>query len=211
MRFRGHGSCHAADGHGGAAASIPIPCPTNDRKEPMARASRLFVPVLALGLIVACGGKQVEETPPAPEMTPAPAPTPRPSPVAVDTMRSTPDTRGATLAERIHFALDRSDLSPEARTTLAAKAEILRASPNVTLRISGHADERGSDEYNLALSKRRAAEAKRFLTQQGVDSTRLETVGYGEEQPMDTGATEPAWATNRRAEFSVIGGALSQR
>jgi peptidoglycan-associated lipoprotein len=178
----------------------------------MARAPRLFVPVLALGLVAACGGKQVEETPPpAPEMTPAPAPTPRPSPVAVDTMRSTPDTRGSTLAERIHFALDRADLSPEARTTLAAKAEILRASPNVTLRISGHADERGSDEYNLALSKRRAAEAKRFLTQQGVDSTRLETVGYGEEQPLDTGATEPAWAANRRAEFNVIGGALSQR
>jgi peptidoglycan-associated lipoprotein len=129
----------------------------------------------------------------------------------VDTVRSTPDTRGVTLAARIHFALDRSDLSPEARTTLAAKAEILRASPNVTLRISGHADERGSDEYNLALSKRRAAEAKRFLTQQGVDSTRLETVGYGEEQPMDTGTTEPAWAMNRRAEFSVIGGGLSQR
>ncbi len=177
----------------------------------MARAPRLFVPVLALGLIAACGGKQVEDTPPAPEMTPAPAPTPRPSPVAVDTMRSTPDTRGTTLAERIHFALDRSDLSPEARTTLAAKAEILRASPNVMLRISGHADERGSDEYNLALSKRRAAEAKRFLTQQGVDSTRLETVGYGEEQPLDTGTTEPAWAVNRRAEFSVVGGALSQR
>lgn len=177
----------------------------------MARAPRLFVPVLALGLVAACGGKQVEDTPPAPEMTPAPAPTPRPSPVVVDTMRSTPDTRGTTLAERIHFALDRSDLSPEARTTLAAKAEILRASPNVMLRISGHADERGSDEYNLALSKRRAAEAKRFLTQQGVDSTRLETVGYGEEQPLDTGATEPAWAVNRRAEFSVIGGALSQR
>jgi peptidoglycan-associated lipoprotein len=177
----------------------------------MARAPRLFVPVLALGLIAACGGKQVEETPPAPEMTPAPAPTPRPSPVAVDTVRSTPDTRGSTLAERIHFALDRSDLSPEARTTLAAKAEILRASPNVMLRISGHADERGSDEYNLALSKRRAAEAKRFLVQQGVDSTRLETVGYGEEQPLDMGATEPAWAANRRAEFNVIGGALSQR
>jgi peptidoglycan-associated lipoprotein len=177
----------------------------------MARAPRLFVPVLALGLVAACGGKQVEETPPAPEMTPAPAPTPRPSPVAVDTVRSTPDTRGTTLAERIHFALDRADLSPEARTTLAAKAEILRASPNVTLRIAGHADERGSDEYNLALSKRRAAEAKRFLVQQGVDSTRLETVGYGEEQPLDTGATEPAWAANRRAEFSLIGGALSQR
>jgi peptidoglycan-associated lipoprotein len=178
----------------------------------MARAPRLFVPVLALGLVAACGGKQAEETPPpAPEMTPAPAPTPRPSPVAVDTMRSTPDTRGSTLAERIHFALDRADLSPEARTTLAAKAEILRSSPNVSLRIAGHADERGSDEYNLALSKRRAAEARRFLMQQGVDSTRLETVGYGEEEPLDPGSTEPAWAANRRAEFNVSGGALSQR
>jgi peptidoglycan-associated lipoprotein len=178
----------------------------------MARAPRLFVPVLALGLVAACGGKQVEETPqPTPEMTPAPPPPPAPSPVAVDTVPAAPDTRRATLAERIHFALDRSDLSPEARTTLVAKAEILRASPNVMLSIAGHADERGSDEYNLALSKRRAAEAKRFLMQQGIDSTRMETVGYGEEQPLDPGATEPAWAMNRRADFSVSGGALSQR
>jgi peptidoglycan-associated lipoprotein len=144
-------------------------------------------------------------------MTRAPAPPPAPSPIAKDTMQAMPDTRGATLEERIHFALDRADLSPEARTTLAAKAEIMRDSPNVSLRISGHADERGSDEYNLALSKRRAAEAKRFLMQQGVDSSRLETVGYGEEQPLDSGSTEPAWAANRRAEFSVSGGALSQR
>lgn len=178
----------------------------------MARAPRLFAPVLALGLVAACGGKQVEETPPpAPEMAPAPATAPAPSPVAVDTVQAAPDSRGATLAERIHFALDRYDLSPEARTTLASKAEILRASPNVMLRIAGHADERGSDEYNLALSKRRAAEVRRFLMQQGVDSTRLETVGYGEEQPVDPSDTEPAWAMNRRAEFSVSGGALSQR
>jgi peptidoglycan-associated lipoprotein len=178
----------------------------------MARASTLFVPVLALGLVAACGGKQVEDTPPpAPEMTPAPARPPAPSPVAMDTMQAAPDTRGTTLGERIHFALDRADLSPEARTTLAAKADILRNSPNVDLRIAGHADERGSDEYNLALSQRRAAEARRFLMQQGVDSTRLETVGYGEEQPLDSGSTEPAWAMNRRAEFSVSGGALSQR
>jgi peptidoglycan-associated lipoprotein len=178
----------------------------------MARAPRLFVPVLALGLVAACGGKKVEDTPPpAPEMTRAPATPPAPSPVAVDTVQAAPDTRRATLAERIHFSLDRSNLSPEARTTLAAKAEIMRSSPNVALRISGHADERGSDEYNLALSKRRAAEARRFLMQQGVDSTRLETMGYGEEQPLDRSDTEPAWAMNRRAEFSVAGGALSQR
>ena len=178
----------------------------------MARATRLFVPVLALGLVAACGGKQVEETPPpSPEMTRAPVPPPAPSPVAVDTRQAAPDARGATLAERIHFALDRADLSPEARTTLATKAEIMRSSPNVKIRIAGHADERGSDEYNLALSKRRAAEAKRFLMQQGIDSSRLETVGYGEEQPLDPTSTEPAWAMNRRAEFSMTDGALSQR
>lgn len=176
----------------------------------MARASRLFVPVLTLGLVAACGGKQVEETQPAPEMTPAPAPQPVPSPVAMDTVQTQPDTRGATLEQRIHFALDRADLSPEARVTLSAKAEVLRSAPGVTLRIAGHADERGSDEYNLALSKRRAAEAKRFLMQQGIDSTRLETVGYGEEQPLDPSSGEAAWAMNRRADFSV-GGALSQR
>ena len=178
----------------------------------MARASRLFVPILAVGLVAACGGKQVEEPTPAPEMTQAPVTPPAPSPVAMDTVQAiAPDTRGSTLAERIHFALDRADLTPEARTTLVAKAEILRSSPNVSLRIAGHADERGSDEYNLALSKRRAAEARRFLMQQGVDSTRLETVGYGEEQPMDPASTEAAWAMNRRADFSVAGGALSQR
>ena len=69
-RARGTGSAQAADGNGGIAASTPDPCPTNDRKEPMARAPKLLVPVLALGLVTACGGKKVEDTPPpAPEMT----------------------------------------------------------------------------------------------------------------------------------------------
>ncbi len=74
------------------------------------------------------------------------------------------------------------------------------------IRIDGHADDRGSDEYNLALSQRRAAEAKRFLTQQGIDAARLETVGHGEEQPLDRGAGEAAWAMNRRADFPGVGG-----
>jgi peptidoglycan-associated lipoprotein len=177
----------------------------------MAHAPRLLVPVLGLTLAVACGGKQVEETPPpAPETVWAPAPAPVTTPVAVDPAPA-PDTRRATLEERIHFALDRADLTPEARTTLAAKVEILRSSPGLKLRIDGHADERGSDEYNLALSKRRAAEARRFMMGQGIEAARLETVGYGEEQPLDPGSTETAWAMNRRADFRVTGGALSQR
>jgi peptidoglycan-associated lipoprotein len=179
----------------------------------MAHAPRRIVPVLGLALAAACGGKQVEETPPpAPQMVSKPAPAPVTMPVAPEPEPApAPDTRRATLEERIHFALDRADLSSEARATLAAKVEILRTSPGLTLRIGGHADERGSDEYNLALSKRRAAEAKRFMMGQGIEAARMQTVGYGEEQPLDPSATESAWAINRRAEFQVTGGALSQR
>lgn len=179
----------------------------------MAHAPRLLVPMLGLALATAgCGGKQVEDTPPpAPEMPArAPAPAPVTTPVVVDPIPA-PDTRRATLEERIHFPLDRADLTPEARTTLAAKVEILRSSRGLTLRIDGHADERGSDEYNLALSKHRAAEAKRFMMGQGIEAARLETVGYGEEQPLDPANSEAAWEMNRRADFQVTGGALSQR
>jgi peptidoglycan-associated lipoprotein len=174
--------------------------------------SRTFA-VVALGLAAltaACGGKPPAESPEPVADRPAPVSTPAPTPVAVETLPSTPDNRLAVLEDRIYFALDRAELSTEARSKLAEKAEVLRTSPGVRLRIDGHADERGSDEYNLALSKRRAAEAKRFLMQQGVDSNRLEVDGYGEEQPLDPASNEAAWALNRRAGFRISSGALSQ-
>jgi peptidoglycan-associated lipoprotein len=117
----------------------------------------------------------------------------------------------ATLEGRIGFAFDRSDLSPQARSILSAKAEVLKRSQDITLRIEGHADQRGSDEYNLALSNRRAAAAKRFLIQQGIGPERIETAGFGEERPLDPGQSESAWASNRRAEFWVTGGGVAQR
>jgi peptidoglycan-associated lipoprotein len=117
----------------------------------------------------------------------------------------------ATLEERIGFAFDRSDLSTQARSILSAKAEVLKRSPDITLRVEGHADERGSDEYNLALSNRRAAAAKRFLMERGIGPERVETVGFGEERPLDPGQSESAWAANRRAEFLVTGGGVAQR
>jgi peptidoglycan-associated lipoprotein len=112
-----------------------------------------------------------------------------------------------TLREVIHFDFDESDLRDDARSRLDAKLPILLANPGVALRISGHADERGSDEYNLALGQRRAAAAKRYLTERGVPGGRIETVSFGEEQPVASGGDESAFAANRRAEFEITAGA----
>jgi peptidoglycan-associated lipoprotein len=174
-----------------------------------------FIAVLvgAAVLTAGCGRKEVAETPePVSEaQIPAAPKTPTPPPVVVDRLDTSSDDWRMTLEKRIYFDFDRADLSSEARMTLAEKVEVLRRSSAVTLRIDGHTDERGSDEYNLVLSNRRAAEAKRFLVQQGIDGSRLETVGYGEEQPMDRSNNESAWASNRRAGFQVTGGSVSQR
>ncbi len=175
--------------------------------------SRKFaVAVLGLAVLTAgCGGKPPAETPQPVSDQPAPVSAPAPTPVAVETPAPSPDNRQVVLEDRIYFALDRAELSSEARAKLAEKVEVLRMSPDLTLRIDGHADERGSDEYNLALSKRRAAEAKRFLVQQGVPAERLQVEAYGEEQPLDPANNEAAWALNRRAGFQVTGGKVSQR
>jgi peptidoglycan-associated lipoprotein len=177
----------------------------------MIPSQKLIASVLGIALATTgCGRKEVAEVPEPIAEAPAAPVAPAPTPVTVAPLAPPMDTR-RILEEQIHFALDRSDLGSEARAILAAKVEILRSTPDLTLRIDGHADERGSDEYNLALSKRRAAEAKRFLVTQGIDVTRLESVGYGEEQPLDRTSGETAWAANRRAGFQVTGGAVSQR
>jgi peptidoglycan-associated lipoprotein len=92
------------------------------------------------------------------------------------------------------------------QATLDRKAAILVANPKVKMRIAGHADERGSDEYNLALGNRRAAAAKRYLENKGVDAARLDVVSYGEERPLNPGNDETAYAQNRRDEFEVTAG-----
>jgi peptidoglycan-associated lipoprotein len=205
----GHGTCDLT------AAGVIRAHPHSSHpagKEPMDHSHKVAVAMIGFMLTTGCGKKEVVEAPEpvtqapvatAPAATPAAMPTPAPTPTA--------DDRYGTLEQRIHFALDRADLDPEARATLEAKSEILQTSPNLTLRIAGHADERGSDEYNLALSKRRSAEAKKFLVSRGVDPSRVETVGYGEEQPLANGTDEAAWAMNRRDDFAVTGGKLSQR
>jgi peptidoglycan-associated lipoprotein len=111
-----------------------------------------------------------------------------------------------TLTARIYFDYDMSDIRDDARAVLDAKLPLLRANPAMRLRISGHADERGSDDYNIALGQRRAASTRRYLMDNGIDAGRLEIVSYGEAQPAMMGADEGAWRQNRRCEFEIIAG-----
>ena len=112
----------------------------------------------------------------------------------------------STFAEMIFFDYDRAELTAESRETLEAKLPILRTNPGMRIRIAGHTDERGSDEYNLALGQRRAAAAKRYLVSQGIDEARIDVVSFGEERPMVEGADESAWSQNRRDEFEIVVG-----
>lgn len=112
----------------------------------------------------------------------------------------------STLAEMVFFEYDQADIRSDMQDVLDRKAALLRANPNVTLRVDGHADERGTVEYNLALSLRRANSVREYLTGAGIDVARLEVAGYGEERPLDTSMAESAFARNRRAEFQVTRG-----
>ena len=114
-------------------------------------------------------------------------------------------TRSA-LAEMVFFDYDQAEIRGDMQDVLNRKVAILRANPGLTLRIEGHADERGSVEYNLALSLRRANTVRDYITGFGIDASRLEVTGYGEERPLDPGHDESAWAKNRRAEFQITRG-----
>jgi peptidoglycan-associated lipoprotein len=105
--------------------------------------------------------------------------------------------------EDIYFEFDKSRLLPEAKEILGQKAEWLRAHPDVSVVVEGHCDERGTNEYNMALGDRRAQTAKTFLVDMGVASRRLTTISYGEEKPVDPRHDEEAWAKNRRTHFVI--------
>jgi peptidoglycan-associated lipoprotein len=114
--------------------------------------------------------------------------------------------RRATLEAMVLFSYDRSDLSREAQNVLNEKIPLLRETPAIRIRIEGHADERGSLEYNLALGRRRAQSVREFLTGFGLDASRFEIESFGEDRPLDSGHTVSAYTRNRRAAFVVLSG-----
>ena len=188
----------------------------------MHRASRaLTLSVVALFALGACKKKpQVAATPePAPQPQPTQPAAPPPSQptcdaacmAARDNAAKAEAIKAATaaLTATIFFDYDRSDITDDARTKLDAKVPVLTQNSGVRIRIAGHTDSRGSDEYNLALGQRRAAAAKRYLTDRGIDGSRIEIVSFGEERPTCTDESEGCWSRNRRDEFEITGGQIT--
>lgn len=192
----------------------------------MRRTALGLVALLCLGLFAAgCAKKEMvkpsDTVPPAASTQPAtPAvpttPPTREEPVAAQPIPETPvvteplqpatalDTVVATL-DRIFFDYDSFVLSQAARDTLSKNAEyLIKKQPNARVLIEGHCDERGSDEYNLALGEKRARATRDYLVTLGVAASRLSVISYGEEKPLEPGHGEEAWATNRRAEFLIV-------
>ena len=125
-----------------------------------------------------------------------------------DRMNRARDDARVTLEAVVQFEYDESDITAAAERILRRKLTILRNSPSVRLRLEGHADERGSTEYNLALGSRRAESVRDFLSGFGISADRFTTTSFGEERPAVNRSDEAAWAQNRRVEFVVTGGQI---
>lgn len=164
----------------------------------MKRMLRLgFLAVFACLMLVAagCSSKQIEPVPMG-EST-------------VDTSLATLTGEAARAAEeltnaKIYFEFDKFDIQADSRRVLTRKAELLKMHPQIKVSIQGHCDERGTEEYNLALGERRARAAQDFLIYSGVAPTQIEIISYGKLRPAVQGSGESAWALNRRDEFIVL-------
>lgn len=159
--------------------------------------SRPLLMVTAVLALAACSKKPPAELPPAPGGTESSqtAPTGPAGPAK----GSQADFIASVSSDRIFFGLDQYDVDAEDQATLQSQAAWLQQNPNVRVTIEGHADERGTRDYNIALGERRANAAKNYLASLGIDPSRIGTVSYGKERPAALGSDEAAWAQNRRA------------
>jgi peptidoglycan-associated lipoprotein len=149
--------------------------------------------------------------PPPPPPAAAPAPPPPPPPPVVQTpigpLPGSMQDFVVNVGDRVYFDYDQYAVRADAQPILAAQAAWLAKYPSVKVRIEGNADERGTREYNLALGARRANSVRDFLVGHGVDASRVETVSYGKEKPIDAGTTDDAYAHNRNAHTAITSGA----
>jgi peptidoglycan-associated lipoprotein len=191
-----------------------------------------FAGILVLTAVVAACSKK---PPPAPAPAPAPAPTVNQDSInrenarraadarRADSIRAADAARTAAAAEAarlaaaradarskldavVYFDYDIDEVREDQKATLDAKVPILQLNSDIRIRIAGHTDDRGSDEYNLALGQRRAAAVRRYLASRGIAENRFDVESFGEQRPANQGENEEAWSKNRRAEFELIAG-----
>ncbi|HEY2375415.1 MAG TPA: peptidoglycan-associated lipoprotein Pal [Gemmatimonadaceae bacterium] len=180
-------------------------------------ASKFVAPIAAILAVAACHHAPPAVTP-TPESQSAAAPTA--APARSDVARRGGDgavlageardrelaAARAAVARPVYFDFDNATIRNDQRDALEAKVPALSRSSGLRIRVEGNTDERGSAEYNIALGMRRAAEARRFLTDRGIDASRIDVVSYGEERPACTGSDESCWQQNRRDDFKIAAG-----
>jgi peptidoglycan-associated lipoprotein len=167
-----------------------------------------LVALILTFLFVGCAKEEppppTVETPPRPAAPPPPPPSPPPP----------PPPPGPSISQQafqefqnqdIYFDFDKYDLRTDARATLDRKASFLNQNPSVRVQIEGNCDERGTEEYNMALGERRANAAKQYLITAGISAGRLTAISNGKDRPIDPGHNEAAWAKNRRDHFVITG------
>ncbi|OAN52059.1 MULTISPECIES: peptidoglycan-associated lipoprotein Pal [unclassified Sphingobium] len=166
--------------------------------------SRTLVMATAIIALAACSKKPPAELPPAPGGTGGTTAPTGPATPSGPVKGSQEDFIASVASDRIFFALDQFDVDAEDQATLQSQAAWLQQNPAVRVTIEGHADERGTRDYNIALGERRANAAKNYLASLGIDPGRITTVSYGKERPAALGSDEAAWAQNRRAVTVTI-------
>ncbi len=170
-----------------------------------------FVSLTAVLFITACAS-----TPPAePAPTPAPAPTQPTPPPSTGPIAPIPPVPGSvdefnkTAGNRVFFDYNSAQLTHEARAVLSRQAAWLNHNGTTRILIDGNCDERGTREYNLALGARRASAARNYLVNLGISPSRISTISYGKERPIDGNSNEAAWSRNRNAHTGIVSGATS--
>lgn len=171
----------------------------------MVRLTTSLIAAAALLATTGCAKKRTDPLPPAPvDDTPAQVQPQQPMNADTVTPGSRADFDRSVTSNTVLFALDQYDIDPQARAILDSQATWLARYPNVSITLEGHADERGTREYNLALGERRANAAKNYLAERGVSPARISVISYGKERPVALGSDEESWAQNRRAVTIVL-------
>jgi peptidoglycan-associated lipoprotein len=186
----------------------------------MSHRSRLASLLILAGAVAAACAK----TPPAPAPAPAQAAAPTVDSSRIrdslanakrmsDSVAAERERQAAAIAAarsslvaKVFFDYDKADITDQGKAILDAKVPVLNTNPGIRIRVEGNCDRRGSDEYNLALGQRRAAAAKRYLTDHGIDAARIDIISYGAERPVAEGDSEDAYSQNRRDEFAIVAG-----